>query len=326
MAVNSETPVAGATGDQAAAPATDAAASAAPAAEAAAAAAPAPGGSDGAVAPAGEAKPADQAQPAPAEAKADAAPAEPKSAPSLLETANSKPKDAPADKTADAKPEAAKDGTAPADAAKPDATKDAKTEGDKKPDAKAAEAKKDEADKKADPATEATAAAQPPAPIKYEPFKVPDGIKLDETRLSQFTEIAGAAQIKQEDAQKFFDLHVSEMKNYATEVANEQRRVWDKLNDSWKNDFRKDEKLGGNRAETTLARAKAVVEEYGGTPDQVRDLLAHTTNNGMGNYPGFIRLLDNIAGALNVFEDSLVPANTAPKPGKSAGNRGWYDS
>jgi hypothetical protein len=103
-----------------------------------------------------------------------------------------------------------------------------------------------------------------------------------------------------------------------------QRDVWRKLNDTWKADFRKDEHLGGNRAETTLARAKAVIEEFGGNADQVRDLIAHTSNNGMGNYPGFIRLLNNIGEALNVFEDSDAPAN--PNPPKIAGSRSqrWY--
>lgn len=275
------------------------------------------------VAPVADAPAATTESPAPnsdAAPAADAAPAETKSSPSLLESAEGKPKDAKADKPVE-------DAPAPADAAKTEEGKEAKTEGDKKPDAKADDAKKDDAAKGDDPATEATAEPQPPAPVKYEAFKVPDGIKLDDKKLEQFTGIIGALQVPQEKAQEILDLYVAEKKADHEAAQTEQRRVWDTLNDTWKSDLRKDEKLGGNRLETTLSRAKAVIEEYGGNPQEVAELIAHTSNNGMGNFPGFIRLLDNLASALNVYEDSIVPGGqNAPKPQKGPGNRGWYDN
>ena len=46
----------------------------------------------------------------------------------------------------------------------------------------------------------------------------------------------------------------------------------------------------------------------------------------MGNFKPLVRLLSNLGKALNIFEDSSVPANpTAPKMPKTPGNRGWYD-
>lgn len=294
---------------------------AAPAVETSAAPAPAnPEVASAAASPPAEATPGAASQPSP---PAEAAPVESPKAettPSLLEAASGKP---PADaKASDGA--ASPDQPAPAEAAKPD-TAEAKPEGDAKSEAKADYGKKDEAAKASDPAKEATAEPQPPAPVKYEAFKVPDGIKLDDKQLAQFTEIAGNAQVKQEDAQRLFDLHVGEMQKYANAVAQEQRRVWDTLNDGWKSELRNDPTLGGNRLETSLSMAKAVIEEYGGTPEQKRDLLAHTSNNGMGNYPGFVRLLHNVATALNIFEDKMVPADPSPpKAPKSPGNRGWY--
>lgn len=243
------------------------------------------------------------------------------SQPSLLEAAAGKPKadEAKAEVT-EASPE-----PAPADADKVDA-KEVKAEGDKKPEAKADEAKPD-ADKATDPVKDATAEAQPPAPVKYEAFKLPDGVRLDEKELGKFTELAGVAQVPQETAQKMIDLYLEDRQNLYQQAATEQRRVWNTLNDGWKTDLRKDSVLGGNRLETSLSMAKAVVEEYGGSPEQVRDLLAHTSNNGMGNYPGFVRLLHNIGVAMNVFEDSMVPANpSAQKAEKGPGKRGWYPS
>lgn len=252
--------------------------------------------------------------------------------PSLLEAASGKKpdataavdgekKDSPAPAEA-AKPEGDKPG-GEGDKSKPDSDK-SKPEGDKaKPDAEK-DAAKPEAEKK-----DATAEAQPPAPIKYDAFKLPDGVKLDDERIGKFTEVAGSAQVSQEVAQQFVDLHIAEMQRYAGEVQQQadahQRDVWNKLNDTWKTELRKDEKLGGNRIETTLSMAKAVLEEYGGTPEQVQELIAHTSNNGMGNFPGFIRLLSNLGEALNVFEESSVGANlNPPKPQKGPGNRGWY--
>lgn len=290
---------------------------------------------DGQAAPAASAGPSAEpaaaapAADAPAAAAPPAAAEAPKGEPSLLEAASgAKP---------EAKPEGATDKDSPAPAEAAPESKDAKPEGekpptdakDKKPDGEAPKDEKDAAD--TDPAKKDATAAEPPAPIKYEAFKVPDGIKLDDERIGKFTEVAGAGQVSQDVAQSLLDLHVAEMQRFSEEVVKQaeahQRDVWNKLNDTWKTEARNDEQIGGNRLETALARGKAVLEEYGGTPDQVRELVAHTSNNGMGNFPGFLRFLDNVAQALNVFEDSAVGANpNPPKPAKGPGQRGWYPS
>ena len=268
-------------------------AAAVPAVEAAAAA---PAVADAAAAPA-----------APAAAPANATPPAPE--PTLLEAATgkkpeAKPEAKPESKAADA----AKETPAPAEAAKPDAEKP-----------------KDDAAKATDPAKAATAET-PPAPIKYEAFKVPDGVKLDDKELTKFTDIVGAKHIPQEDAQKLLDLYVEDVKRVAEEAQTNQRNVWNKLNDNWKSDTRKEL---GNNLETDLAMAKAVIEEFAGTKEQQAEYLAHLSNNGMGNFIGHIRLLRNIGKALNVFEDSSVVANpTAPKMPKGtpgSGKTGWYE-
>ena len=283
-----------------------------------------------AAAPAVEAAPAAaaaaEAPPAPTapEAAPAAAEATPAAEPTLLESASAKP---PAEAAAaDTKESPAPSEPAAAEGDKKPEAKDAKTEGDKKPEA---EADKDAG--KGDPEKKEATAAEPPAPIKYEAFTLPEGLKVDEERLGKFTELAGKAHIPQDVAQSLVSLHAEEMQRFAADVQKQadqhQRDVWRGLNDTWKADFRKDPEMGGNRSETTLARAKAVIEEYGGNKDQVKELLAHTSNNGMGNYPGFIRLLNNIGEALNVFEDAEIPANpSAPKPQRGPGNRGWYNN
>lgn len=247
----------------------------------------------------------------------------PKVEAALLEAASAKaPEPAKAD---------TKESPAPAEAAKPEGDKN--PEGDVK-DAKADDKPKAEDDKsaaKADPETKDATAAEPPAPIQYADFTLPEGTTLDPERLGKFKEIAGTGQVRQDVAQSLINLYLEENQRMATEIQKQaeqhQRDVWNKLNDTWKTEARNDPQIGGNRFDTSLSRAKAVIEEYGGSPEQVRDLLAHTTHNGMGNFPGFLRLLDNIAGALNVYEDSAVAANpNPPKSQRGPGDRGWYPS
>lgn len=245
--------------------------------------------------------------------------------PSLLEQATSA---APAEQGAaqadSPAPAEAADGTAKPEGDKPDGA-DVKDKGE-------ADKPKPDSDKQpeADPAKTDATANEPPAPIKYDAFTLPEGIKLDDERLGKFTEVAGQGQVSQAVAQSLLDLHVQEMQRFAEQVQQQatqhQHDVWRQLNDGWKADFRNDPELGGNREQTSLAKAKAVLEEYGGTKEQVAELLAHTRANGMGNYPGFLRLLVNIADTLNVYEDTDQPANpSAPRMPQDRASK-WYPS
>ena len=261
----------------------------------------------------------------PAPDNAGAAAAVPDSTPTLLEAASAKKPDAKVEgdgaaAAADAPATDKKDDPAPAADAKTD--KDAKTDGDKKPEGDAAKKEGAEADtgKK-----DATAEAQPPAPIKYEAFKIPDGVKLDDKEMAKFTEIVGNAQVPQDVAQKLVDLYLEDQPKLVEALRAEQRKHWNTLNDTWMTETRNDPEIGGNRIDTSLSMAKAVVEEYL-PPNEVGEYLAHLRNNGMGNFRLHIKLMANIGKALNVFEDGIVPANPqAPKAQKGPGNRGWYD-
>lgn len=300
--------------DEPAAPAAPAGGEAAPAA-----AAPA----EVVAAPAAEAAPAAPAAPAEASLAAEA-PAADKPAPSLLEAATSKKPEpakesAPAEAAPDAAPkDPAKDEPAPsADAKKPDAA-DAKA-----PDAKAEGAADDPAKK------DATAEAPPPAPIKYEAFKTPDGIKLDDARIGKFAEIAGPAQIPQDIAQQLVDLYVEDVQQMQRDVVkaaqDEQKKAWNTYVDTITRELRNDPELGGNRLETSLSMAKATIEEF--LPaNEAAEYLALLTHNGMGNHRLQVKMLHEIGRRLNIFEDGLMPANPrSPKPQKGPGNRGWYD-
>jgi hypothetical protein len=286
-----------------AAPATPAP-GAAPADAAAAVTVPAVAGESPAGAAASpDVKPAESATPAPAATET------PQSTPSLLETAPSaKAKADAADKPVETP--VTTDTPAPAEVKKDEP----------KPDAAAAKP-----DDKAAPATDALAKDTPPAPRSYDAFKVPEGAKLDDEQVKKFTAVLDDDKLDHQGrAQNLIDMHVAELTRVAEQAAQHQRDVWNELNNGWKEDLRKDEVLGGNRLETSLGVAKAVIETFGGTAEQQKELIAHTSVNGMGNYPGFIRLLHNIGVALNVLEDGIVPGNApSANSGKSRSER-WY--
>ena len=276
----------------------------------------------------GETVAASQPAPVPSEATvvtpgADAAAAAPspeiKAELSLLEAATGKPK-------SEAKPAGdGKDTPAPAEAAKPKADKTA-GETDKKPVKTEAELKAEaDAAKATDPDKKDATPPEAPAPIKYEAFKLPEGVKLDDKKLAEFSDLIGAAQLPQEKAQQLVDMYVAEMPRLAEELRKEQRKHWDTLNDTWKTETRSDPEIGGNQLETNLSMAKAVIETYL-LPGEVGEYLAHLNNNGMGNFKLHVKLLRNIGKALNVFEDGIVPASPqSPKAQRGPGNRGWYD-
>jgi len=244
------------------------------------------------------------------------------SAPSLLSSAQGK---APPSKEGEAaKPET----PAPAAEPKPDAKaadSAPKAEPAKPDDPGKAEAKADAA---TDPAKDATAIA-PPAPVSLEDFKLPEGVKLAGESAKTFLELLNKSDLSKKDlGQGTLDLYLSEMTRAAQEQDKYQRKVWDNLITGWKSDLRKDPELGGNRLDTSLSMAKAVVEEFL-DPEAAARLFQHTDDNGngMGNFPDFIRLLHNIGRKMNVFEDGIIRSNPSAKPtGKTPGNRGWYDN
>lgn len=251
--------------------------------------------------PAGEPSAVADAKTPPAEAAAPAAPPT-----SLLGAAEAKAPETP-------KTDAAKVEPAPA-AMEPgkEPAKDAKADPEKKPEP---EKKEEPAKAEGEPKPDAEAKTPEPAkPISYEPFKLPEGLKLDDERLKPFTEILGERQVPQEQAQKLLDLHLAEMGRMYNDAAEYQRKQFNTLNDGWKNDLRADTDIGGNRLNTSLAMAKAVVEEFGGTKEQQTEffkLISENEGNGMGNNKALVRLLHNIGVAMNVFEDKIVPANPA---------------
>lgn len=278
----------------------------APAATPAPAAAPAPSPAP-AVTPAPSAAPA----PAPSAAPAPAAPAAPvQPAAEAIKAAEpvkaADPATAEAPKAADTKTDSA--ASLLSDAGKPAPVDPAaKAEGEPAP-----------------VATEQP--AQAPAPT-YEPFKLPDGVTLQEKELGSFTGILGEFENGPKDhaatqafGQKLIDLYTGEVQQLGTRLLQRQVEIWNDQNAQWKDEVRGDPELGGNRMATTLNVCGSVIEQYGGSPQQIAELRSAFNATGAGNHPAFVRLMHNIGKALG--EGRPVPApKPAPAPAGKAQRR-----
>jgi hypothetical protein len=223
-----------------------------------------------------------------------------KATPSLLSTVEAKPPTKEASETgAKSEDDAAK--PAPVEA-KSEPAEPVKTEEAKTVEAKTA------------PAEEGSAKAQP---REYEAFKVPDGITLDSKRVKEFTDVLDDANLSHQDrAQKLLDFHVAETRRIVKEQQEHQRKVWTEFTDKLKSEFKTDPDLGGNRELTSLGQAKYMIEQYGGSKEQVSDLLQMLDRTGVGNYVGLVRVLNNL---FEKYENRpIIPANPPTRAGRAS--------
>lgn len=191
---------------------------------------------------------------------------------------------------------------------------------DTKPEVKPAE------DAKPAPGTEEVKegqSAEPATPPAYENWTIPDGVTVDDARLSEFTTMLGTFELTtkadhaevQKFGQNLVDYHVSEMKGLAEKVAADVSKLHEtrdaQQRQTWLDSFINDQEIGGNQRETTLSSALRFIRLYGGTPEQQAEIAQVMNQTGAGNNPNLIRLLANAGKATT--EGRPIPAK-APAP------------
>lgn len=164
----------------------------------------------------------------------------------------------------------------------------------------------------------------PPEPIAYEAFTWPEGIEADDAGLKPYTDLLANHQVPQETAQALLDLHIAETQRLAEAFRSEQTTAWDAARADWRDRFMADEEIGGNKQQTTLARCAEVIDRFGGTPDQVKELRDTLALTGAGDHPAVIRAFANIARAFS--EGRPVPAAMAKGPPQRSTPRSRYSS
>lgn len=220
------------------------------------------------------------------------APAAPELRPSLLQTFvdENKPPVVEAPKTEE--PAKVGDPAKPAEAPKP---------GEEKP----GEAKPAEGEAPA-PAAE--------VPIAYTAFELPEGVKVDNERMTEFTGVLGKHKLAQEVGQELLSLHAgvmqTAMQEYATHLAAEQHRIFNETRAEWNREVLADERIGGsghNTAMGAIARMRDALVPEAERPafDQ---FLAVT---GAGDHPQFLRMLHRVAEFL---DEPRIPDPTIRPP------------
>lgn len=215
------------------------------------------------------------------------------------------------------------------DAAKPDAAagdgKDAKPgETDK--------AKPEGTDAAADKKPEALAETPPAPPPVYDAYKVPETLKLDETRLKEFNTILGEAELSgkadhaamQQLGQKIMDLYAGEVQRISQDVQKYQVDVWNRHLESEFSALKADPSLGGNRIDTTLGNAKYVLEQFGGSKEEQDRFMATLDRAGVSSNRDFVALLNRMHERYR--EPEPVSPNLPSVKAKVPGQRSWYDT
>lgn len=155
-----------------------------------------------------------------------------------------------------------------------------------------------------------------PAPV-YDPFKLPDDLKLDDTKVKEFTDILSDLETKskaehalvQEFGQKAVDFHINEIKKTVNDLQDFYKTAWDKQKTDWKDDFLKDPNIGGNRFQTTVDSANNFIRTHGGTSEEITEFRNLMETSGLGNHKAVIRLLANAGRAMS---EGQPLAATAP--------------
>jgi hypothetical protein len=161
----------------------------------------------------------------------------------------------------------------------------------------------------------------------YEPFKLPDGITADPTRMAAYNEVLGKHAITQEVGQELVSLHTAAIQDMALHMAAEQHRAFADTRAEWREQIKSDERMGGSAFQTTQAAVARMRDMFVPESDRAgfNEFLRVT---GAGDHPAFWRVLLNAARHFD--EPSLPPPSPKPptdigrNPAKG-GRRSLYD-
>lgn len=137
---------------------------------------------------------------------------------------------------------------------------------------------------------------KPDAPAEFDPkaLKVPDGFERDEAVLGEFAKTAKELGLKQDGAQKLFDLYASQaqaaQKKADEAVAAEHAK--------WLETLKADKEFGGQAFDGNVAHVKRAMTKY--ASPELRKFFDET---GLGNHPELVKFAARIGKAM--AEDSV---------------------
>lgn len=164
---------------------------------------------------------------------------------------------------------------------------------------------------------EAPAPAVPPPFPTYESFKLPEGVTLDAGKVTEFTKLLGQYEIDnkadhaktQALGQQLTDFFVAEQQRSQTALV----ESFNQIRNTWREEIKADPVFGGQNYTKSVANAAKVIEQYGGSPEEVAALRHALRVTGAGDNPHLIRMLSRV-GATYASEGAPVPAVVPKSP------------
>jgi hypothetical protein len=151
-------------------------------------------------------------------------------------------------------------------------------------------------------------------PEKYDNFKLPEGIKMDEKALEQFSPLAKELNLSQENAQKIIDVMSAKVKRDA-EV---NKEAFQKLQQGWAKQVKNDPDIGGDNFKQNANIANRALNQFGG--EEVAGILK---DSGLQNHPGLVKMFVKIGKAIgddSFSQDEKGESTVKPKGAKAIYN------
>lgn len=171
---------------------------------------------------------------------------------------------------------------------------------------------------------EEAAQSDEPAPLPtYEKFVLPEGITVEEAKLSDFTKQLGeferTTKASHEEVQKLgqqlVDRHIAEVTQSLERQRDLYVQEWNKKKEGWVEQFKADPELGGKRFETSLREAKEFIKTHGGSQENIDSFYNALKETGADAHPDIVRFLLNVKNS-STFKTPVQLA--APKPAPEA--------
>lgn len=173
--------------------------------------------------------------------------------------------------------------------------------------------------------------------IDFQPFHPPEGIKLDDARVTELNDVMSRDLQPQERRDTLINMHIDEMKRYDQLLRDNQQQAFRDTRAEWRKQLMADPELGGSGFETTkltgaemrdlfVSRHKPGTEQYNAEMKDFNDMLRYT---GVGDHPSFWRLMNNIGRR---FKEPAAPQmefrpppDLGTRPGAKGRRASLYD-
>lgn len=146
------------------------------------------------------------------------------------------------------------------------------------------------------------------APEKYEPFKMPENVTVDQKSLEDFMPVAKELGLSQTSAQKIIDTYATKILPGLAAQHAEAIAAQDK---SWVDTIKADKEIGGEKFAENMEFVKTTLNRFA-TPG----LVKYLNDTRLGNHPELVRVFYKIGKSMT--EDSVAGAGAGGAGEKDA--------